>query len=168
MTCLVGVWTETKVLDSLTGVLWTAEEKSVGTSWRAHGELVDCEALTTGLGDPGTGGSGEAKSSDRDLWNLQKTVVVGDGTNKDDGLALVGLGRVCVGGGADDARNGHWWAVDLGHHQPAQHDLIEVGVSAAGEESVELDKEGDVWVVALCDLAVAALDVVTVCIVLVV
>lgn len=164
----MGVWTETKVLDSLTGVLWTTEEESVGTSWRAHGELVNCEALTTSLGDPGTGGSGEAKSGDGDLWNLQKTVVVGDGTDKDDGLALVGLGRVWVGGGANNAGNGHWWAVDLGHHQSAQHDLVEVGVGAAGEESVELDEERNVWVVALCDLAVAALDVVTVCIVLVV
>lgn len=93
-TCLVGVWTKAKVLDGLTCVLWTAEEEGVGTSWRAHGELVNCDALTAGLGDPGTGGSGEAKSSDGELWNFEKTVVVGDGTNQDDGLALVGLGGV--------------------------------------------------------------------------
>ena len=94
LTCLVRVRTETEVLDSLTGVLWTTEKEGVGTGWGAHGELVDCEALTTGLGDSGTGSSGEAKGGDGELWNFQKTVVVGHGTNKDDGLALVGLGRV--------------------------------------------------------------------------
>lgn len=68
-----------------------------------------------------------------------------------------------VGGGGNNARNGHGWAVDLAHHEPAQNDGIELGVGSAGEESVQLDQESNVRVLALWRLAVAAGNVVLVC-----
>lgn len=66
---------------------------------------------------------------------------------------------VLVGRGRNDAGEGHWWAVDLAHHQSAEDGLVELGVGSAGQESVELDEKSDIWVVGLWGLAVAALDV---------
>ena len=130
-TCLVRVGTEAEVLDGLTGVLGTAEEDGVGTSGGTHGELINGEALTTGGQDAGTSGCGEAKGGNGQLGDGQETVVVGDGSNNDDGLALDLLGSVLVGGGANNAGDGHRRAIDLAHHQAAEDDLVELGVGTA-------------------------------------
>ena len=153
------VGTEAEVLDGLTGVLWSTEKEGVGTSWGAHGKLVNGEALAAGLDNPRTGGSGEAQSSDGELGNLQETVVVGNSCDQDNSLSLVSLRGVLVGGSGNQAGKRHRWAVDLAHHQSAEDGLIELGVGSAGEESIELDKKGDIWVVRLGGLAVAALNV---------
>lgn len=151
---LVLVWAETEVLDSLSGVLWTPEEEGVGTSWGSQSELVESESFTTGSNDTGTSSSGESESSDGDLWGLQQTVVIGDRTNNDNGLSL-GLG-LFVANKSVDAGEGDWWAVDLGHEETSEDDLVEVGVGSASQESVELDQEGKVRVVALGCLSVAS------------
>jgi hypothetical protein len=52
---LVGVGTEAEMLDSLTGVLGSTEEEGVGSSGEAGSDLIDSEALATGLLDAGTG-----------------------------------------------------------------------------------------------------------------
>lgn len=161
-TCLVRVRTEAEVLDSLAGVLWATEEEGVGTSWGTHSELVNGEALTAGGKDARTGSGSEAGGRNGELWDLKETVVVGDGADQDDGLALVLLGGVLVGGGRNNAGDGHWWAVDLAHHQPPQDSLVESGVGTAGQEPVQLDQKGQVDIVRLLDLPVAGLDVVVV------
>lgn len=116
---LVGVGTEAEVLDGLTGVLGSTEEEGVGSSGGAGGNLIDGEALTAGLLNASAGGGGEAESRNGELGKLEETVVVSDGADlisisdvpsmhyawasyNDDGLALVCLGRVLVGGGRDD------------------------------------------------------------------
>lgn len=115
---LVLVGTHAEVLDGLTGVLGSTEEEGVGASGEAGSDLVDGEDLTTSLLDAGTGRRSEAESGDGELGELQETVVVSDGanlvpvshvliflTNKpydNDGLALVLLGCVLVGGGRND------------------------------------------------------------------
>lgn len=128
---LVRVGTEAEVLDGLTGVLGATEEQGVGASGGAEGKLVQGQALAASLGDPGTGGGGEAQSSDGQLGELEQAVVVSDGANDDDGLALVGLARVLVGGRGDDARDGHGRAVDARHEKAAEHNLVEVRIRAA-------------------------------------
>lgn len=85
---LVGVGAETEVLDSLTCVLGATEEESVGTSRGAESKLVEGESLASGFDDASTGRSGEAESSDGDLRELKKTVVIRDRGNDDDGLSL--------------------------------------------------------------------------------
>lgn len=99
---LVLVGTHAEVLDGLTGVLGAAEEEGVGTGGEAGSDLVDGEDLTAGLLDAGTGGGSEAESRNGELGELKETVVVGDGANDDNGLALVGLRGVLVGSGRDD------------------------------------------------------------------
>lgn len=156
------VRTEAEVLDSLTGVLGATEKESVGTSWSAHGELVNGEALTTSGQDAGAGSRGEAEGGDGELWNGKEAVVVSDGADQDNGLALVLLGGVLVGSGRNNLGDAHWWAVDVAHHQSPQDDRVELGVGTAGEETVELDQESQVDIFRLGGLPVAGLDVVVV------
>lgn len=159
--------TEAKVLDGLTGVLGSTEENGVGTGRCAHGQLVECEALTTSSGDPGTGGGSESERGNRDLGDLEQTVVVSDAGDCDNGLALVLGSSVLVGDGCDDLGEGDRRTVDLAHHQSAENSLVEVGIGPSGQKLVELYEEGEVRVVGLLHLAVARPNVMLVCIVLV-
>ena len=126
---LVG--THAEVLECLTSVLGTSEEDSVGASWRSLRKLVKSEALTTGSSDASTGGSSEPQSSNGDLGDLVKTVVIGDGTNNNDGLSCVGLCAVLVCGSGDDTADGNGRSVDLGHVEAAEDGCVELGVGTA-------------------------------------
>lgn len=117
---------EAEVLDGLAGVLWSTEEESVASGWSAESKLVKGQALTTGSNDASTGSGGEAEGSNAELWNGQKTVVIGDGTDNDHGLVVGLLGH--VGG---NAREGDRWAVDARHEQAAEDNLVEGRLSAA-------------------------------------
>lgn len=105
------------MLDSLTGVLGSTEEKNVGTSWGTEGELVKGDGLPTGLLDAGTSSGGELQRADAELGKLEETVVIGDGTDNGADLAIVDLGGVLVGGDGDDLGERHWWGVDARHTQ---------------------------------------------------
>ena len=128
---LVGVGTEAEVLDSLTGVLGATEEDGVGTGGETGGNLVDGESLTASLLNAGAGRGGEAQGSDGELGELKEAVVVGDGADNDNGLALVVLRIGLVGGSSDDLGEGDGRAVDLGHHKTAEDNLVEGSVGAA-------------------------------------
>jgi len=47
------------------------------------------------------------------------------------------------------------WTVNLRHEEAAEDDLVKVGVGSASQESVELDQEGNIWIVAFRSLSVA-------------
>lgn len=123
---LVGAVAE--VLDGLTSVLGATEEQGVAASGGLEGELVKGEDLATSSLDPGTGGSSEAEGRDVDRGDLEETVVVGDGADDDDGALLVVLNV------ARNAREGDRGAVDAGHKEAAEDDLVEVRVRAACSE----------------------------------
>lgn len=126
---LVGA--EAEVLDGLAGVLGSTEEQSVGTSRRARSELVNSEALSTSLGNASARGRSESQGGDGQLGNLDNTVVVRDGANDDDGLALVGLASLVGGSRLHDARDRNGSTVDLRHVEAAQNDLVEARVRTA-------------------------------------
>lgn len=113
------------MLDSLSGVLWSSKEKSVASGWGSEGQLIDGQGLTTGSKDASTGSGSEAESRNTELGNLQQSVVIGDGTNNDDGSLLL-LASVC-----DESRDRDWWSVDAGHKQSAKDDLVEGRVGTA-------------------------------------
>jgi len=159
---LVGVGTEAEVLDRLTGVLGSTEEDGVGTGGETGGNLVDGESLTTSLLDAGAGRGGEAHGSDGELGELEETVVIGDGANNDNGLALVVLRVGLVGGGSDDLGEGDRGAVDLGHHKTAEDNLVEGRIGAAGKELVQTNQQLNVGVGRLRDLAVPVSNMVAV------
>jgi len=140
---LVAVRTKAKVLNSLTGVLGTTEKEGVGAGGGPLGKLVEGQALTTSLDDPGTGGSGESKSGNRELGDSEHPVVVSDGADKDNSLGLVALGL-----GSDPAE-GHRGPVDPRHEEPAEDGLVESGVGPTSQEPVKLDEELNVGVLAL-------------------
>lgn len=125
------VGTEAEVLDGLTGILGATEEEGVGTGRGAHGQLIDGQGLTAGSDNAGTGGVGVAQGGNRQLGELQETVVVGDGADQDDGLALVSLAGVLVGSGGNDLGERHGGAVDLAHHQAAEDSGVELAVGTA-------------------------------------
>ena len=129
--------THTEVLDGLTGVLSTTEDDSVSTSGGTESELIEGENLTTSLQNASLSGLGEAKSSDRELGDFQKTRVVSDGTDNNNGLTLLLLGV------ADDAGDRDRGTVDAGHKETLKNDLVEVGISTTSQEAVKLErKEG--------------------------
>lgn len=121
----MSVGTESKVLHSLASILGSTEKKSVGSGGRPKSQLIQGQCLTTGLLDPGSGSSGESKSSDGQLGNSQEAVVIGDRSDNDDSLSLVRLGDV-----RDDTRERDRRAVDPRHKKTTQHDFVEVGVRA--------------------------------------
>jgi len=152
----VLVWAKAEVLNSLSGVLGSSEEKGVASGWGSQGQLIDGQSLTTGSKDAGTGGGSEAESSNTDLGDLQETVVIGDGTNNDNCSLLL------LAGVRNNSGDGDWWSVDAGHKQAAEDDLVEGGFGTAGQEAVELHKQLEVHIVALWRLSVRAADVMSV------
>jgi len=84
---LVG--SEAKVLDGLSGVLWSSEEEGVASGWGTESQLVQSQNFTTGSKDAGTGGSSETECSNAELGNGQETVVIGDSANDDNGSLLL-------------------------------------------------------------------------------
>ena len=83
---LARVRTETEMLHSLSGVLWSSEEEGVCTSWCPQGQLIKRDRLTTRSHDPRTSSRRESQRSNGKLWQLEKAVVVRDGPNDDDSL----------------------------------------------------------------------------------
>ncbi|KAH0194800.1 ribosomal protein L18e, partial [Aureobasidium melanogenum] len=128
LTCLVRVGTEAEVLDGLTGVLGATEEEGVGTGRGAHGQLIDGQGLTTSGDNAGAGSVGVAEGGNRELGELKETVVVSDGADQDDGLALVSLAGVLVGSSGNDLGERHGRAVDLAHHQATEDSGVELAV----------------------------------------
>lgn len=115
---LVG--TEAKVPDGLARVLGTPEDQGVAAGRRPECKLVQGDGLATGGSDAGAGSGGESKSGDCELGERGvQAVVVGDGANHNNGtlLPLLGIG--------DDSRQGDGRAVDLGHEQASEDDLVE-------------------------------------------
>lgn len=125
------------MLDGLTSVTGTTEEEGVGTGRLAESELIKSDALSSGLLDASTSGTGESEGGNRELGDLDETSIVGDGTDSDDGV-LVSVSLVGLGDLTSDAGDRKRGSVDLGLVQPAEDDLVEPRFSATSQESVEL------------------------------
>ena len=122
---LVGVGTHAEVLECLTAVLGSTEEQGVGSGGETSSDLVDSEGLTASSLDACASSGGEAESSDGQLGDLEEADVVGHGADlivsamcflvlngtpyDDNGLALVSLGRVLVGGGRNNLGQADGW-----------------------------------------------------------
>ena len=104
------------------------------TSGGLQHEFIKSEAFAAGFGDSSTGSFGEAEGSHVDLWHVENALIVGDGSNADNGS--VGLAAKVL----DDLGERQWWAVGAGGEQSSQHSLGEGGISPAGEESEQLQQ----------------------------
>jgi hypothetical protein len=125
-TYLVLVGAHAEVLDSFAGVLGATEQESVASSGSTESQLVQGDGLTTGSNDAGTGGGGEPKGGNGNLGDLEQTVIIRDGTDNDDSLALLASGDLAL-----DTRDGNRRSVHAGHEQTAEDDLVEGGVGTA-------------------------------------
>lgn len=121
---LVGSHAE--VLDGLTAVLGSTEDQGVASGRSTESKLIQGDGLTTGSGNAGTSGGGESQSGDGGLGERQKSVVIGDGADNDDGALLALLVDV---GNNSGQRNGR--AVDLGHKESSKDNLVEGGIGSA-------------------------------------
>ena len=137
----------TEVLEGLAVGAAATEEDCVCTSGGADSELVEGEALTTGLLDACAGRVGEAESADRHLGDVKETGVVDDSADNDGSLAETSL-HVGV-----DARDGHDRAVVLALHEALEHLLVEGRGGATAQELVELHKESEVGILAAGELS---------------
>lgn len=104
---LVLVGAHTEVLDSLTGVLWTADQQGVAASGGTQSQLVESQGLATGGENAAAGRSGESQSGDGHLGDLEKTVVVSNSADNDDSLALAVLVDLGLDAGEGDGRSVH-------------------------------------------------------------
>lgn len=171
------VGTHAKVLESLTCVLGTTENQGVGASRSPKGELIQSYSLATCGNDAGTSCGSETQSSNGQLGDRQKAVVVGNSADNNY-RALIVFSRV-----AYDAAKGDGWSVDLGHKQTSQDNLVEAGIGSTfsaldvrqivqslakldsgrtRQEAIKLHQELEVHIVALGGLAMGPLDVVAV------
>lgn len=114
---LVG--SKAKVLESLSGVLWSSKEKGVASSRSSESQLVEGQDFTAGSDDASASSSSEAESSDAELRDGQETVVIGDGADDDNGLVVRLLGDV-----RSDSRDGHRGSVDTGHKSRRRTTLL--------------------------------------------
>jgi hypothetical protein len=121
----VAVWAKAEMLDGLPRVLWTSQEKGVASSWSSKSQLIEGQNLTTSGQNASASSSGKAESSNAKLRDSQKAVVIGDGTDDDNGLVVRLLRSI-----GDNSREGDWWSIDAGHEQTAEDDLVEGRVGA--------------------------------------
>jgi hypothetical protein len=125
--------THTKVLDGFTRVLGTTDEDGVGTSRSTESQLIESQNFTTSLQDTSLGGLGEVKGSNRELGEVEKTRVISDGTDNDNGLTFLVV--------LDDTRNSNGRTVDTRHKETLQDDLVEVGIGTTSKETVKLNSQ---------------------------
>lgn len=150
----VGGAGDTEVLDGLAGVLAATEEKAVLALRLEHGELVEGEALTTGSDDAGTGALGEAEGADAELGALLHADIVSDG-----GHGHGNAGLLLVAHEEANAADRHGGAVDAAHVHALEDLLVELGLSAASKEGVQLHEESQVRVLGPRGGAVLVTDI---------
>ena len=105
----------------LTGLHGAAKEDGALAKGRAHGQLVEGDALTASLGDAGTGGLGEAQRAYGELWHLVHALVIGDLADDNGDLAVL------VRHVLDEPRDRDGRLVAAGHVQALADDLTERG-----------------------------------------
>ena len=91
-----------KVTLSLASLHRTAEQHGALAEGTAHGQGVECQALTSGFHDSGTGSLSEAQSTHLQLRDFIDTLVIGDLANDNSNLAILALHIL------DELRQGKW------------------------------------------------------------
>ena len=137
----------TEVAEGLTSSAAATEKDSVGASRLAHGELVEGEALTTGLEDACASRVGETQSADRHLGDIEHASVVNN--SGDDDCSLLGVPTNVAG----DARERHDRAVVTALHEALADLNVEGSASTTSKELVQTDKKSHVRICALSVLA---------------
>lgn len=117
------MWAKSKMLHSLSTVLWTPNKHCVLPERCPERELIDRETLTTCLLDAGTRCSGETQSGDSELGNGEQAYVIRDGGDGDDDFFWTGE--------PGKSREGERGAVDTAGEEPPENNGVEGGGCAS-------------------------------------
>jgi hypothetical protein len=145
------------MLDSLPRVSFSSQQESVCTFWSSQRQLIQSNNLATTFLDPLTSRFCNSQSGNAQFWDLQHSDIVRDSSYDDDRFTSIFLG---VGDLAVDETDADGRTVDTRLEETLENRFVEPGVGAAGEESVELDKEKEVHVLRGRGLAVTLADMV--------
>lgn len=131
----------TEVLEDLTSAAGTLKQNSLATSGALEGKLIEGHNLTTSLLDASASRLSDVESSDGDLGDGKNTLVISDSSDdNEDGLGSLSFSVV------GELLEGDGRSVGAGHNQAAEDDLVEVSLSTASQELVQLDQEAQVGV----------------------
>ena len=147
----------TKELVGLAGSALTTDQEGILALGGTQSQLIESEHLTTSLHDASTSSLGDLEGGQGHLGNNLETLIVSDGSNNNhNGSGLAGVVSSLLG----NSREGNGGTVGLAEAETLEDDLVEGGVSATGQEAVELHQETQVHILAGGGSAVALLDVV--------
>ena len=140
---VVDAW-GTEVTHRLTSHARSANKHTSGSGWECGSELVEGHDLTTSGEHTSAGGLSEAECADLELWHVEETDVVSDGSDHDTDLVILVCHQLA------DLGQGNWRAVHLAHEQTLEDNLVEVGLDTTCHEAVELStqrtSDGARWV----------------------
>jgi len=139
------------MLHCVTGLGRATQEHGVGARGSTQSELVERENSGTGLDEACTRCICNAKGTDSELGHFIETGVISDGANEHGNLVLLALH---VSGQAGESQRS---TVNPRLEKPLQHDLVEGGIRATGEEAIQLHKQSQVRIVALGGIASSVL-----------
>lgn len=126
----------TEVLGDLTSVATALKEDGVLASGALKSELIEGNSTATSLDDAVSRGLSESEGSNVELGDREKAIIVDNGADNNGNNSLLVLGDH----GAD-LGDGEGGAVDTGHAEALENNLVEVGLSAASKEAVELGRD---------------------------
>ena len=122
----------TEVLHSVTVRAAALQEHGVGSSGSAESQLIERQALTSGLHDARTSSLREAQSAHLHRGNLNQAHVVRNGAHHHSDLAISALHV------SRQRAQAHGRTVDSAHIETTKHHLRELSTRATSNEAVEL------------------------------
>lgn len=138
----VRVWntrSSAEVTDCLAGGTLALDHDGVLSSWCQQSQLIESQDFSAGLGDSCAGTFSDTESANLEFRDLEEAEIVGDGSDNDDDLVLLGLTGLDQAANALERDDG---SVDARHKQTLQNDFVEFLVSTAVQEAVQLKGEG--------------------------
>lgn len=129
--------------DGFPSVLRTPQQNRVLPKWGTERELVEGEALSASIDDPGPRCLSEPERADLHRRHLADPLVVGHGAHNHGDLITLPLHE------PDEAAHRERRAVGLAHEEALEDHGVEVALCPAHKEAVELDEELEVDIVRL-------------------
>jgi len=128
-----------------TGCTATLHQDGVLSLGRLESQLIESHDFTTRFQNTFAGASGDMHSAQGQLRDLVQTEVIRNSADDNGSLSIASW----LLHHARDARDGHGWPVHPAHIETLQNDLVKLGICSAGQESVELDQQTQVDILAL-------------------
>merc|ERR1712196_736832 len=123
------------VAHRLAGKAWSTEKHTVGSSRIKLRKLVKGDDVATIVHDASTSRLCDTESTNfHVLGSLEHAHVIGHSSNDHSHFSLLALHEAVNLGERER------WAVHSAHEKPLQHNLVEFGIHATGEETVQLNK----------------------------